>query len=575
MPDSLQIDSRYTPMVETAHADRTSRALFALLDLSKALGSQIDLDALLNVTVEKASEVVEAERTSIYVFDAVRGFLRTSHAPGIAPNEIELTLGSGVAGDVARSMRIANVPNAYEDPRFDPQFDRKTGYKTRSILAAPITSSSGQLLGVVQSLNKTTAPAFDMADEALIVAIASHIATAMERARMTVSHLESERLSEALRLASDIQMRMLPGATIAHDNEPFDLYASIRPAKMVGGDLYDFELAANRLYFCIGDVSGKGIGSALIMALTKTLFRANVPYYEDAARLTEAVNLRLCEETGPTMFVTAFCGFLDLEDGTLRFCNAGHDRPFILHADGSVDLLESKPGIALGVMPKFKYPLQQMTFARGDALFLYTDGVTEATDAAEELFSLERVRDVLRQCAREDASNVVAAVTRAVDQFVKNAPQADDITMMCIRYLAADRESFAGTFPRRIDALQDVMKLVETFFVKMSADPTARYAVELALEEIFTNMVKYNTLGKSDIRVDLAIRDHDLVVTLTDFDTPRFDPVAEAPEVDVSRPLDERREGGLGIHLVKRMMDRIEYSHQNRTGTITLRKRLN
>ncbi len=558
----------------TTANDRTSRALFALLDLSKALGSQIDLDALLNVTVEKASAVVEAERTSIYVFDSVRGFLRTSHAPGIAPTEIELALGSGVAGDVARTMRIANVPDAYEDPRFDAQFDRRTGYKTRSILAAPITSSTGQLLGVVQSLNKTTAPAFDLADEALIVAIASHIATAMERARLTVSHLESERLSEALKLASDIQMRMLPGATIAHDDEPFDLYASIRPAKMVGGDLYDFELAKNRLYFCIGDVSGKGIGSALIMALTKTLFRANVPYYEDAARLTEAVNLRLCEETGPTMFVTAFCGFLDLEDGTLRFCNAGHDRPFILHADGTVDLLESKPGLALGVLPKFKYPLQQMTLARGDALFLYTDGVTEATNAAEELFSVERVRDVLRQCAREDASNVVDAVTRAVDQFVKNAPQADDITMMCIRYQIAEGGArSAGVFPRRIDALPDIMKLVDEFFA--TGGQKTRYAVELALEEIFTNMVKYNATGKGDIRVDLAIRDQDVVVTITDFDTPRFDPVSEAPAVDVNRPLGERREGGLGIHLVKQMMDRIEYSHQNRTGTITLRKRLN
>jgi sigma-B regulation protein RsbU (phosphoserine phosphatase) len=391
---------------------------------------------------------------------------------------------------------------------------------------------------------------------------------------LTVSHLENERLSEALKLASDIQMRMLPGATIAHEDEPFDLYASIRPAKMVGGDLYDFELSGNRLYFCIGDVSGKGIGSALIMALTKTLFRANVPYYEDAARLTEAVNLRLCEETGPTMFVTAFCGFLDLDDGTLRFCNAGHDRPFILHADGSVDLLESKPGLALGVLPKFKYPLQQMTLARGDALFLYTDGVTDATNAAEELFSADRVRDVLRKCVSEGASNVVDTVTRAVDQFVKSAPQADDITMMCIRYQIADRGSqIAGVFPRKIDSLPHVMDLVGKAVPDI--DPKTRYAVELALEEIFTNMVKYNATGKGDIRVELALRDQDVVVTITDFDTPRFDPVSEAPQVDVNRPLEERREGGLGIHLVKQMMDRIEYSHQNRTGTITLRKRLN
>lgn len=421
-------------MAATVQGDRTSRALFALLDLSKALGSQIDLDSLLGIAVDKASAVVDAERTSIYIFDAVRGFLRTSHAPGI-DDEIELTLGSGVAGDVARTMRIANVPSAYDDPRFDPQFDRRTGYKTRSILAAPIISSTGQLLGVVQSLNKTTAPAFDAADESLIVAVASHIAGAMERTRLTISNLESERLSEALKLASEIQMRMLPGTTLAQEGAPIDLAASIRPAKMVGGDLYDFELTGNRLYFCIGDVSGKGIGSALIMALTKTLFRANVPYFDDAARLTEAVNARLYEETGPTMFVTAFCGYLDLESGHLRFCNAGHDRPFILHTDGSVSLLESKPGIALGVVAKFRYPLQETTLKAGDALFLYTDGVTEATNADEQLFTVAKLKQTLDECSRDSASQIVSQVTRAVDQFVQNAPQADDITMMCLRYV--------------------------------------------------------------------------------------------------------------------------------------------
>lgn len=560
-------------MVTTAApSDRTARALFALLDLSKALGSQIDLDALLMVTIEKASAVVEAERTSIFVFDPSRKVLRVTQAQGLSGNTIEVPLGSGIAGDVARTMQLANVASAADDPRFSPEFDRRTGFKSRSILAAPIIGSAGQLLGVVQSLNKKTAPQFDESDESLMTAIASHISAAMERTRLTESNLENERLSEALKLASDIQMRMLPGATLAHDNAPFDLYASIRPARMVGGDLYDFELSNNRLYFCIGDVSGKGIGSALIMALTKTLFRANVPYYEDAARLTEAVNVRLCEETGPTMFVTAFCGFLELGDGTLRFCNAGHDRPFILHADGSVDLLDSRPGLALGVMPKFTYPLQQMTLAPGDALFLYTDGVTEATDASEELLGVEKLRKTLEACSRDDAPTIVARVTAAVDRFVNNAPQADDITMMCLRYGAP---RFSRAFDRTVDALGEVMQLAEKFFAQTGADPNARYPVELALEEIFTNMVKYNAGSKARIGVTLAIRDQYAVITITDFDAPRFDPFAEAPPADTTLPLEQRREGGLGIHLVKQMMDSIEYSHHNRTGTITLHKRLN
>lgn len=417
---------------------RSARALYALLELSKALSSQVDLDALLDVIVEKTSAVVEAERTSIFVFDPGRGVLWTRRAQGLGSETIEVPLSSGVAGDVGRTLKSANIADAYDDPRFDKGSDARTGFHTRAILASPIVDAAGRLIGVVQSLNKVGSSRFDQADESLMHVVASHIAVAMERTRLTAVHLENERLSESLKVASEIQMRMLPNGTVTlHDNAPFDIHAYIRPAKMVGGDLYDFELEENRLYFCIGDVSGKGIGSALIMALTKTLFRANVPYYDDAARLTEAVNVRLCEETGPTMFVTAFCGFLDLSDGTLRFCNAGHDRPFLLRRGGPVDLLESRPGLALGVLPRFRYPLQQVTLGEGDALFLYTDGVTEATDGSEKLFLIDRVRSTLETCSQKSATEIVSTVVAAVDRFVSNAPQADDITLMCIRYRGA------------------------------------------------------------------------------------------------------------------------------------------
>ncbi|HVS33105.1 MAG TPA: GAF domain-containing SpoIIE family protein phosphatase [Thermoanaerobaculia bacterium] len=415
--------------------DRTSRSLLALLELSKALQSEVDLDSLLGVIVENASAVVDAERTSIFVFNPARGVLWTRFAQGLGSTRIELERGSGVAGEVARTLEMVNIADAYTDPRFNPESDRRTGFRTHSILAAPIFDSAGRLLGVVQSVNKVSADRFDAQDEPLMMAIASHVGVAMERAADTASRLENERLSEALKLASEIQMRMLPSGSItASDELSCDLQAFIRPAKVVGGDLYDYALSDERLYFCIGDVSGKGIGSALVMALTKTLFRANVPYFDDAAKLTEAVNIRLCEETGPTMFVTAFCGFLDLDDGTLRFCNAGHDRPFILRHDGSVEIMDSKPGIALGVLPKFTYPLQQMTLAPGDAIFLYTDGVTEATDGVERLFSLDRLGAVLTRHATKDARAIIDAVAEAVDRFVEGAPQADDVTMLCLRY---------------------------------------------------------------------------------------------------------------------------------------------
>ncbi|HUP45113.1 MAG TPA: GAF domain-containing SpoIIE family protein phosphatase [Thermoanaerobaculia bacterium] len=423
----------------TSPVDRTARALYALLDLSKALGSEVDLDALLSVIIEKASAVVDAERTSIFVYEAGREVLWTHHGQGIT-GVIEVPVGSGIAGDVARTRRLTNVADAYADPRFNREADTRSGSRTRSILAAPVLDSAGTLLGVVESINKKSAERFDAEDESLMGAIASHVAVAMERARLTSTYIEHERMGEALKLASEIQMRMLPAGVIdLGDGAPFEIHAYLRPARMVGGDLYDFAVHGNRLYFCLGDVSGKGIGSALVMALTKTLFRANVPYFDDAALLTEAVNVRLCEDTGPTMFVTAFCGYLDLSDGLLRFCNAGHDRPFVLRPDGSAELLQSKPGLALGVLPAFRYPLQEIRLAVGEALFLYTDGVTEATSRSEELFGLDRLHEALDRSEEASALRIIAGVTDAVERFVEGAPQSDDLTMLCVRYRGGDR----------------------------------------------------------------------------------------------------------------------------------------
>ena len=426
-------------MAQTGEVDRwdatskMGRALLALLELSKSLSSEVDLDDLLIVITEKASSVVEADRTSIFIYDPLVDRLWSRVAQGLGTATIEMRAGSGVAGDVARSLQLTNIPDAYSDPRFNPESDRRTGYRTRSMLSAPILDAAGRLLGVIQSVNKTSAPAFDAEDEALMTALASHVAVAIERARATELSLEKERLDHSLKLASGIQIRMLPDGNVAlPEGAKFSMHAAIRPAKQVGGDFYDFFWNDERLYFCIGDVSGKGFPAALVMALAKTIFRANASFHDDPAQIMGAVNARLYEDTDPSMFVTALCGFLDLHDGRLVYSNAGHDRPLIIDNSG-LRSLESKPGLALGVFPAFRYTVQEEILSAGDTIFLYTDGVTEATDAAETLFGIERVKDQLRAQASEEPRTIVTSMMTAVDRFVMNAPQADDITMMCIR----------------------------------------------------------------------------------------------------------------------------------------------
>lgn len=540
-------------------SDKAARALHALLELSKVLSSVVDLDELLTTIVDKASAFVDAERTTIFIYDAARERLWSRVAQGLEMGTIEVGMGVGIAGDVARTRRVANIDDAYSDPRFSPEADRKTGFRTRAILCAPIVDSKGNLMGVIQSINKVGAARFDAHDESLMTALAAHVAVAVERAQVTELQIDNERFEEALRLANDIQMRMLPsGAVTLPEGAPFSLYAFIRPAKHVGGDLYDFFWTDERLHFCIGDVTGKGIGAALVMAVTKTLVRALADFEDDPARLLSAASERLHEQTDPSMFVTAFCGSLDLRSGRLRYSNAGHDRPLIITPGQPARRLESKSGIPLGVLPKFTYVVEEIVLDPGDALFLYTDGVTEATNLREEMFTIDRVRHVLSQQQSADPASLINTIVEHVDKFAEMTPQADDLTMLCIEY-----RGLKAFFRRDVNELERLFA-----FVRQVADDRT---IDLGVEEIFTNFVKHNAAGSGNIEVRL-LRDGDRVtVTLIDPDTPPFSIDAKP---DVAAPLAERTPGGLGLYLTAKMMDDIDYRYDGRAATITLRKRL-
>ena len=509
-------------------AEKAARALYALLDLSKALSSEIDLQKLLDIIVEKASAVVEAERTKIVLYD--------------------------------------------DEEALQPRAMTNTGV----LLSAPVIDSHGKLLGVIESANKVENGRFDAHDEKLMHALAAHVAVAIERARMTELHLDNQRYEQSLRLASEIQMRMLPSGTVTlPDNSPFAIHAFIRPARQIGGDLYDFFWNDESLYFCIGDVTGKGVGAALVMAMTKTLFRAYAVFQYDPARLMSAVNARLNEETDPSMFVTAFCGFLNLADGKLLYSNAGHEPPLIMRAGGAPQRLVSKSGVPLGALRSFKYVVEKTFLQPGDTLLVYTDGVTDASNRDEELFSIDRLKEVVGRCGGAEPSYLVQEVVEGVDQFAEGTSQADDIAMVCLQYRGTARPNeLSATFRRDIGELAKVFDLVGRFFAATSVDDAVRYPVELAAEEIFTNLVRHNASGGPKIEVRLRLEEDELSLSVTDFDAPRFDIEHDAPATDIDQPLEKRKPGGLGVFLVKTMMDRVEYRHENGNGTVTLYKRV-
>lgn len=242
-----------------------------------------------------------------------------------------------------------------------------------------------------------------------------------------------ELMEGELRIASGIQMSMVPKVFPPFpERHDLDMAATIVPAKEVGGDLYDFFIRDEKLFFCIGDVSGKGIPASLVMAVTRTSFR-NVAAREDSpGSIVTSMNDSLAAMNENNMFVTFFCGVLDLADGRLRYCNAGHNPPMTL--TDAIQLLPVQPNLPLGIAPGMKFVEQEMDFHYDDALFLYTDGLSEAENSRQEQFGDQRIVSSLH--GRKPAEDHLENIKRKVSEFVGDAPQSDDLTMLFIHYLA-------------------------------------------------------------------------------------------------------------------------------------------
>ena len=241
-------------------------------------------------------------------------------------------------------------------------------------------------------------------------------------------------MENELKIAHGIQMSMLPKTYPAFPNRnDIDLFGQVTPAKAVGGDLYDFFIRDEKLFFCIGDVSGKGVPASLVMAVTRFLFRNIAAHTSDPAEIVTGLNDALSENNETNMFVTVFAGVLDLTKGRLDFSNAGHDMPLLL-SDGKVIVMECDPNIPVGVMPGWTFTSQQIDIKPGDTIFLYTDGLNEAEDINHQQFGMDRV------CQTAEKANVkpellIAAMSEAVHQFVGGAEQSDDLTMFAIQHI--------------------------------------------------------------------------------------------------------------------------------------------
>ena len=387
-----------------------------------------------------------------------------------------------------------------------------------------------------------------------------------------------ERLQSELKIAHDIQMGMIP--TTFPQRRDLDLFASMTPAKEVGGDLYDFIIEGDELFFIIGDVAGKGVPASLYMAVTRTLFRNLAGNYQSAANIVREMNHAIASTNDSYIFVTIFVGVLDMKTHYLTYCNAAHSAPVMISAEGECSLLEVETNLPIGVEDRYRYNEQQVDFPPGSAILLYTDGLTEAmysaSDGSRKLFGEHRVLHDVEKNNQASAIEVIDFLKQHVSVFADGTEQSDDLTMLFVRHgkvnhgdgsSDADSESMEGPVPmiHRLIMKNEMTEVgrLRTFFFSVcreyGIDDETTKTLYLALEEWVANVIGYaypkGMRGHVEVTADVS--DGVLTLVIKDHGMP-FDPTQQA-EVDVDANLNDRAIGGLGIYLVRTIMDTVTY----------------
>ena len=394
---------------------------------------------------------------------------------------------------------------------------------------------------------------------------------------MVESLKEKDRIGMELSLATDIQAHMLPSIFPAFpEHNEFDIYATMDPAKEVGGDFYDFFMLDDQhLAIVIADVSGKGVPAALFMVIAKTLIKNHAQSGLSPAEVFTRVNQMLCEGNEAGLFVTAWMGELELTTGKLTYVNAGHNPPLIKLADGGFTYLKSRAGFVLAGIDAMRYKQNELMMHPGDRLFLYTDGITEATDNNDELYGEERLADYLNAHPSDSVRDVLKGLRSDIDAFVGEAEQFDDMTMLILEYQRAGENDFVTEreFDASIDVLHDVTDYVEEELEKLECSPKTIMQMTVAVEEIFVNIANYAYYGKpGKARLTVSTDEGSVILRFFDHGMP-FDPLSKN-DPDISLSAEERKIGGLGIYMVRKSMDEVKYKYENEMNILTLMKRL-
>lgn len=558
----------------------TTDTLSLLADMGQQFVSTGDLDAALLLAVKRITNYIEAEGGALFMLDDAGAMLTCQACYG----ETEITgmtlrADQGIVGRCVQDNEGTVVRDVSKDASFFKGVDEKTGYVTRSILCAPL-SVKGERIGAIELINKRGGDSlFDESDLALLTALAASAALAIVNARMAGQLIEQERLARELELAAEIQRSLLPSG-----NHDLPIAGVNVPARTVSGDFYDyFTLDDGRIVFALGDVSGKGMNAALLMAKTASLYRCLGKTIDHPGRLMARVNAEICETATRGMFVTMLGGIYNPKTGRLRVANAGHEPPLVIDQAGTVRAIEADApplGISTMVVPESGYPVDTIQLD-GGAFYVFTDGLTEGYVAAGQEMGNEAVERMLLDggpVPLPDRLEQVVALVRDSGETLR-----DDLTMLGIddadaKATRAADAAEAGDGRRHLARIEvqsnpDRLRLVREMITDCcrfaACDDGLKTDLVLAVDEACQNVIRHAYKGRTDGRMEISVwlteRTNHRQMDIEIHDD--ADPVD--PDKIKPRDLDDVRPGGLGTHLIREIMDTVDFvASPNESGNI-------
>jgi len=407
----------------------------------------------------------------------------------------------------------------------------------------------------------------------------TELENSIENLKKTTS--TKERMESELNIGREIQMSMIPLIFPPFpDRKEIVIYGTMEPAREVGGDFYDFFFIDEDWFcFCIGDVSGKGVPAALFMAVTKTLIKSRAADDYSPASIITHINDELSRHNEAFMFVTIFIGILNTKTGKFLYTNAGHNPPYIKRKDGSIEQIDQLHGPVAGAISGLTYKEDKTSLSKKDILLLYTDGITEARNREKEFFSDKRLAEVLSSFEDISAEDIVNSTVSEVKRFEDGADQADDITALAIQFLGIPEEALPMilkmTIKNHLSEIGQVKKRFNTFSEQYGISTPIRRKMNMVFDEMLNNIIThaYHDEDEHEIEIRVELSENRLTVSIADDGIP-FNPIGvEAPDTELS--LEERKIGGLGIHLVRNLMDKVSYQRRIDKNIVTFVKHLN